>query len=59
MKNTELPKVVQGIIKDAVTSGSKGDYRVYNLYKQRLNRVPLSSYEYQEAVKQLATALRV
>lgn len=50
---------VDRIILDARADRRKGDYRVYNDYKQKLGLVCSSSEEYQEACKSLAKALRV
>lgn len=50
---------VDKIILDAKADRRKGDYRVYNDYKQRLGCVCISSAEYEEACKKIAKALRV
>lgn len=50
---------VDKIILDARADRRKGDYRVYNDYKQRLGCVCTSSEEYQEACKRIAKELRV
>lgn len=50
---------VDRIILDARADRRKGDYRVYNDYKQRLGCVCTSSEEYQEACKKLAKELRL
>ena len=50
---------VDRIILDARADRRKGDYRVYNDYKQKLGCVCDSSAEYEEACKRIAKALRV
>lgn len=50
---------VDRIILDARADRRKGDYRVYNDYKQKLGCVCTSSAEYEEACKIIAKALRV
>lgn len=50
---------VKEIIMDAKSDRRKGDYRVYNDYKQKLGIVCSSSQEYQEACIEIARALRV
>lgn len=50
---------VDKIILDARADRRKGDYRVYNDYKQKLGCVCTSSDEYEEACKRIAKALRV
>lgn len=50
---------VESIIADAKNERRKGDYRVYNDYKQRLGCVCVSSDEYEEACKKIAKALRL
>lgn len=50
---------VDKIILDARADRRKGDYRVYNDYKQKLGCVCASSAEYEEACKRIAKALRV
>ena len=47
------------IVADAKADSRKGDYRVYNDYKQKLGCVCTSSAEYEEACKRIARALRV
>lgn len=50
---------VDKIILDAKADRRKGDYRVYNDYKQKLWCICTSSAEYEEACKRIAKALRV
>ena len=50
---------VDTIIMDAKADRRKGDYRVYNDYKQKLGCVCTSSAEYEDACKRIAKALRV
>lgn len=50
---------VDTIIMDAKSDRRKGDYRVYNDYKQRLGLVCKDSEEYEDACKNLAKALRL
>lgn len=50
---------VDKIILDAIADRRKGDYRVYNDYKQKLWCVCTSSAEYEEACKRIAKALMV
>lgn len=50
---------VDKVVADAKADRRKGDYRVYNDYKQRLGCVCTSSAEYEEACKKIAKALRV
>ena len=50
---------VDKIILNARADRRKGDYRVYNDYKQKLGFVCTSSAEYEEACKRIAKALRV
>lgn len=50
---------VDRIVLDARADRRKGDYRVYNDYKQRLGCVCTSSAEYEEACKKIAKELRV
>ena len=50
---------VDTIIMDAKADRRKGDYRVYNDYKQKLGCVCTSSAEYEDACKRIAKALWV
>lgn len=50
---------VDRIVLDTRADRRKGDYRVYNDYKQRLGCVCTSSAEYEEACKKIAKELRV
>lgn len=50
---------VDKIILDARADRRKGDYRVYNDYKQKLGFVCTSSVECEEACKRIAKVLRV
>lgn len=54
-----LSMTVDTLIMDAKSDRRKGDYRVYNDYKQKLELVCSSSEEYQEACRSLAKALRI
>lgn len=54
-----LPLIADGLIKTANRDQRKGNYQVYQLYKRRLECMALSPEAYEEAVKQLASALGV
>lgn len=56
---TKLPECAEHLIKAAKGSTMKGNYMVYNSYRQELNTMALSPADHQEAVKRLADALRV
>lgn len=55
----KLPECAERLIKAAKGSTTKGNYTVYNSYRQELNTMALSPADHQEAVKRLADALRV
>lgn len=44
---------------ESAKRAEKGNYRVYNSYRQELNAMALSPADYEEAVKRLAKALKV
>ena len=50
---------VDKIVLDARADRRKGDYRVYNEYRQKLGCVCTSSTEYEDYCKRIAKALRV
>lgn len=54
-----LPIGAERIIKAASKSPTKGNYTVYNSYRQELSAMALSPADYEEAVKRLAKVLRV
>lgn len=56
---TKLPECAERLIKAAKGSTMKGNYTVYNSYRQELNTMALSTADHQEAVKRLADVLRV
>ena len=56
---TKLPECAERLIKAAKGSPTKGNYMVYNSYRQELNTMALSPADHQEAVKRLADTLRV
>jgi hypothetical protein len=47
------------MIKTAEKSRREGSYQLYQFYKRQLERAGLSPEAYEEAVKQLASALRI
>ena len=50
---------IKNVIARAKADNRKGNYGVYNVYKQDIEYVAVNSEEYQEACKELAKALRV
>ena len=55
----EYLDTIDSILLDAKADNRKGNYGVYNYYKQRLGLLCSSSEEYEDSCKKLATALRV
>lgn len=54
-----LSPTVEAMLETAKRDNRKGNYRIYRLYKMRLECMDLPSVDYEEAVKRLASALRV
>lgn len=54
-----LSPIVEAMLKTAERDNRKGNYRIYQLYKRRLECMALPPVDYEEAVKRLASALRV
>ena len=54
-----LSPTVEAMLETAKRDNRKGNYRIYQLYKMRLECMDLPSVDYEEAVKRLASALRV
>lgn len=50
---------INNVISRAKADNRKGNYGVYNQYKQDIESVAVDSQEYQKACKELAKALRV
>lgn len=50
---------VEMILREAKTDCRKGYYPVYIMYKRKLEDLCISSEEYEEACRKLATMLRV
>lgn len=55
----KIPLQAANVIAAAKDSPSKGDYRVYSMYKGRIDSMGLTPAQYEEAIKRLAKALRV
>ena len=54
-----LTMTVETILMDAKADNRKGNYGVYEWYKQKLGLVCSSSEEYQEACRSVAKALKI
>lgn len=54
-----LSKEVRSIVDAASADKRKGNYHVYEFYKQKLQMTCTSTAEYQEACRDVAKALRV
>lgn len=57
--DVDTRKSINSLISSAKAEAVKGDYSVYNYYKSYLNCMDLNPYEYQDAVRSLADALKV
>lgn len=54
-----LSPTVEAMLKAAERDNRKGNYRIYQFYKRRLECMCLPPVDYEEAVKRLSSALRV
>lgn len=54
-----LSSTVESMLKTAERDNRKSNYRVYQFYKRRLECMALPPADYEDAVKRLASALRV
>lgn len=59
MRTMKLPEQAERLIAAARASCNKGNYPIYSMYKERMEKIDMTPCEYQQALRRLADALNV